>query len=228
MAAPGNDPFSATGPNAPNLINHVLSPKIVSGPTGYNVKLDLINVDNSYIQGTFSGKYVTVNRNVAIGEEAGLSGQQTDAVAIGYQSGRSDQGISAVAVGVLAGFTGQGSSSVAIGNNSGYTNQGERSVAIGIVAGNVAQGSGSVAIGDRAGFSNQASDSIAIGKRAGFFNQPANTIILNASGFAVNGVAGQTSSFYVNPVRQVTGGVLPPGFYNMAYNPTTSEIIYWS
>lgn len=44
---PGNDPFS--GSNTRNILNHLVSPKIVSdGSTGFTVKTDLINVDTVY------------------------------------------------------------------------------------------------------------------------------------------------------------------------------------
>lgn len=50
MANPGNDPFS--GSNVRNVLQHILSPKIVSdGTCGYTVKEDLINIDNIYING---------------------------------------------------------------------------------------------------------------------------------------------------------------------------------
>ena len=44
---PGNDPFSGT--TTRNILQHVLSPKIVSdGTGGYQVKTDLINVDHIF------------------------------------------------------------------------------------------------------------------------------------------------------------------------------------
>ena len=44
---PGNDPFSGT--TTRNILQHVLSPKIVSdGSGGYQVKTDLINVDHIF------------------------------------------------------------------------------------------------------------------------------------------------------------------------------------
>ncbi len=47
MATPGNDPFSGT--TTRNLLQHIISPKIVSdGTGGYTVKTDLINIDKSY------------------------------------------------------------------------------------------------------------------------------------------------------------------------------------
>jgi len=54
MAGNGNDPFS--GSNVRNILEHVLSPKIVSdGTNGYTVALDLINVDNIYATGNIYG-----------------------------------------------------------------------------------------------------------------------------------------------------------------------------
>ena len=54
MAGNGNDPFS--GSNVRNILEHVLSPKIVSdGINGYTVALDLINVDNIYATGNIYG-----------------------------------------------------------------------------------------------------------------------------------------------------------------------------
>lgn len=44
---PGNDPFS--GSNTRNILNHIISPKIVSdGSGGFTVKTDLINIDHVY------------------------------------------------------------------------------------------------------------------------------------------------------------------------------------
>jgi hypothetical protein len=54
MATGGNDPF--LGSNTRNLLQHVLSPKIVSdGSNGYVVKLDMINIDNIYASGNIYG-----------------------------------------------------------------------------------------------------------------------------------------------------------------------------
>lgn len=83
----------------------------------------------------------------------------------------------------------------------------------------------SIGIGSQAGQTNQGTNSIAIGKFAGRVNQGTQTIILNATGSDLNGVAGQTGSFYVAPIRNasdqgVTGAVLP-----LSYNTTTSEIV---
>ena len=53
MATGGSDPFSGT--NTRNLLQHVFTPKIVQGPSGYIVKQDLINVDNVYVTGDIIG-----------------------------------------------------------------------------------------------------------------------------------------------------------------------------
>jgi len=67
MAGNGNDPFS--GSNVRNVLEHVLSPKIVpDGSGGYAVKLDLINVDNVYASGNIYGAGGT------IGGGGGLTG----------------------------------------------------------------------------------------------------------------------------------------------------------
>ena len=141
-----------------------------------------------------------------------------------------------IALGVNAGQNNQGASSVAIGANAGYIAQGGSSVAIGFVAGNGLQGNTAVAIGASAGYANQGADAVALGFGAGEFSQglqavaigayaggtsqPANTIILNASGSAVNGVAAQTNSFYVAPIRTTANGT------PLMYNSTTKEITY--
>ena len=141
-----------------------------------------------------------------------------------------------IALGQNAGETSQGANSVAIGANAGYIAQGGSSVAIGFVAGNGLQGNTAVAIGASAGYANQGADAVALGFGAGEFSQglqavaigayaggtsqPANTIILNASGSAVNGVAAQTNSFYVAPIRTTANGT------PLMYNSTTKEITY--
>jgi len=149
---------------------------------------------------------------ISIGRSAGLSaGRGNDSIAIGTVSGG-----------------GQGENSIALGNGAGSLGQGTNSVAIGMTAGS-AQNSNAVAIGYYAGGSGtvgQGNNSIAIGNQAGKIDQHANTIVLNATGTALN--TSGTDRLIVKPIRQVVNGSLPSGFYNMAYNPTTGEIIYWT
>ena len=125
-----------------------------------------------------------------------------------------------IALGSDAGSIAQGANSVAIGVIAGQTSQGGDAVAIGTGAGKDTQGDSAVAIGNVAGFTGQGANAIAIGKAAGATSQPANTIILNATGVAINGVAAQTNSFYVDPIRTTANGT------PLMYNSTTKEITY--
>jgi len=60
MTTPGNDPFSGT--NTRDLLQHVISPKIVSdGSSGYTVKTDLINIDDAYVTDQVKAKSVTIS-----------------------------------------------------------------------------------------------------------------------------------------------------------------------
>jgi len=146
----------------------------------------------------------TAETKIALGENAGVTDQQAQAVAIGRLAGQTSQGANSVAIGVIAGQTSQGSGAVAIGGNAGVTNQGANAVAVGV----------------NVGVTSQGANSVAIGAAAGNTNQPANTIILNASGSTVNGVAAQTDSFYVAPIRTTANGT------PLMYNSTTKEITY--
>jgi hypothetical protein len=128
-----------------------------------------------------------------------------------------------IALGASAGSITQGNNATAVGWLAGYNNQGTAAVAFGREAGEINQGQYAVAVGPGAGYTGQGADAIAIGSNAGSTSQPANTIILNASGSAVNGVALQTNSFYVAPIRNVSGanGVVQ-------YDATTKEVSYSS
>lgn len=62
MSTAGNDPFSNT--TTRNLLQHLVSPKIVSdGTGGYQVKTDLINIDNAYVQNNTISKQLTVQNS---------------------------------------------------------------------------------------------------------------------------------------------------------------------
>ena len=128
-----------------------------------------------------------------------------------------------IALGENAGSITQGNNATAVGWLAGYNNQGTAAVAVGREAGEINQGQYAVAVGPGAGYTGQGANAVAIGYNAGQTSQPANTIILNASGSAVNGVALQTSSFYVDPIRNATGanGVVQ-------YDSTTKEVSYSS
>jgi hypothetical protein len=163
-----------------------------------------------------------VNTSLAIGNNAGYN-QSSNSVAIGYYAGNTGQMSSSVAIGDNAGKNGQQKNSVAIGIFAGANSQDYSAIAIGDNAGNASQSIGAVAIGTSAGKQSQGTNSIAIGTFAGITGQASNTIILNASGSELNGVSGQTGSFYVRPIRNQAGLVTP-----LMYNPTTYEIVQGS
>ena len=183
--------------------------------------------------GAYAGEINQDQYGIAIGNTAGQVNQGSGGFALGVGAGNSNQGNDAVAIGSIAGAVNQGIEAVAIGHFAQNTSTQSYNVAIGRYAGNINQGSRSTAIGSRAGQTNQGNFSVAIGGAAGQTNQHANTIVINALGSTSTGGSTatntlQANSFYVTPVRHVVNGSLPSGFYNMAYNPTTGEIIYWT
>ena len=146
-------------------------------------------------------------------------------IAIGENAGLTTQGTNAVAIGVGAGETNQAACGVAIGVNAGNQNQGSYGVAVGGGAGNISQGADAVAIGVVAGNANQGESAVAIGHYAGPTSQGANSIIINATGSPLNQTT--ASTFTVKPVR--LGGAnfaALTGFSPCYYNPTTGEFIY--
>ena len=160
---------------------------------------------------------------ISIGQEAGKTSQGSYSVAIGRWAGRTSQGGAAVAIGSSTGETSQGEQAIAIGEATGASNQRNFAVAIGSSAGRYTQGESAVAVGYRAGLTTQGVSSIAIGNRAGeglATAQADQTVIINATGYALNGNPGQIDSFYVAPVRNDTGNVSTALFYNT----TTKEI----
>jgi hypothetical protein len=180
---------------------------------------------------------------IAIGQSAGNDHQGEHSIAMGWNAASyPNSGPNGIALGQYAGWC-QNTGSIAIGYQAGINgfqlgpykiSSGTNVIAIGYNAGQV-QYSNAIAIGATSGGGNgqspQGANSIAIGNLAGSapalnFGQAANSIILNATGVALT--TATTSSFIVKPIRQVVNGSLPTGFYNMAYNPTTGEIIYWT
>jgi hypothetical protein len=179
---------------------------------------------------------ISVNTGAAtwssLGNKTGASGPTT--IGLGQNSSFFFQGTNAIAIGVASGYTNQGAYSVALGDQAGNDHQGNNAIAIGQQAGSNTQGYQAIAIGTAAGGGTnniQGAYSIAIGAYSGNSGagssvmQAPNSIVLNATSATLNATA---SGLVVKPVRHVTTGSLPSGFYNMAYNPTTGEIIYWT
>jgi len=165
--------------------------------------------DSSLIVDATSGKIYGTFYGDVVGASVSATTLRTDATKIALGNG--------------AGGTLQGIQAVAIGAGAGGSSQGQTAVAIGVGAGGTSQGQNAVAIGNNAGISSQGQTAIAIGYSAGSTNQAARTIILNATGSVVDGVALQTDSFYVAPIRNATGtsGIVQ-------YDATTKEVSYSS
>ena len=147
-------------------------------------------------------------------------------IGLGTQAGAVSQGDNSIAIGNVAGAISQGVGAVSVGYSAGYSNQGANATAVGIGAGTVSQGTDAVAIGAGAGNEVQGANAVAIGAYAGQNNQAGNSIVINATGAALEQTTPNT--FTVKPVRNGGTSGLPAGFYQMAYNPTTGEIVYYS
>jgi hypothetical protein len=129
MASPGNDPFS--GSNTRNLLQHVFSPKIVQGVTGasiggYDVRVDLINIDNIYTTGTIYGPNGAITGGGGASGTTGPTGRtgptgatgRTGPTGPGYTGSTGPTGPNGIGVGItgLTGTVGTLSNAVAGGN----------------------------------------------------------------------------------------------------------------
>jgi hypothetical protein len=122
----------------------------------------------------------TGNTNsIAIGTDAGIE-QQTATIAIGHEAGNSGQDRSAVAIGRSAGETDQGRSSIAIGRYAAADDQSEEAIAIGYYAGNSEQRYHAIAIGAEAGNTDQSYSAVAIGNQAGNYNQGTTSVAIGS------------------------------------------------
>jgi hypothetical protein len=167
------------------------------GPFSYNPSLGEFRVATTLkIRGGTDGQ-------VAIGDNAGLTGQGQYATAIGIQAGNSNQGAQSFALGQNAGYVNLGASAVSIGGNSCLNGSGIGSISIGGEANRVTSGG---------------NYSIAIGFQAGYNSQTAGSICLNASGSALDP---NTAGFWVKPVKNDTSVQQA-----LQYNIGTGEITY--
>jgi hypothetical protein len=141
-----------------------------------------------------------------LGDKNNSSGP-TD-IALGLDAGTS-QGLGAIAIGALAGNAGQATAAIAIGGGAATTNQ----------------GACAVALGQSAGISDQGAEALALGSQAGTTSQASCSIVINASGAPLENTVSNTT--VIKPVRDGGTG-LPAGFKQVAYNPTTGELVYYS
>ena len=169
--------------------------------------------------GAFTAASANISGSVNASNITGTNIRSTaTTVALGLDAGQTGQQAGAVGVGVNSGFFNQGSNTVALGYNAGRDTQGANSIAIGEGAGNSFQGGNSIAIGVNAGSNGQGTNSIAIGTNAAPNVQNNYTIVLNASGS--NLVTAQANSFYVKPIRNASAGNI------LQYDATSGEVTY--
>jgi len=189
---------------------------------------------NSIGIGSLSGNNTQGTDCIAIGRQAGQFQQNNQSIAIGVLSGNNTQGPNSIGIGNGSANFGQGEKSIALGFESAYNNQGTNCISIGNLAGTYNQVSDAIAIGNEAGSSNQGLGAVAIGRFAGGQGQGVcsiaigclagevfqsnNSIVLNASG---NNQPALESGFFVNPVRNTTGG----SPVVVAYDTTNNEFI---
>ena len=186
----------------------------------------LVDAVNNVISGDIDTTSLKVTSlEIAIGLNSGGSAnafqvaQSAEAIAIGKEAGRTGQGQTSIAVGSAAGNTNQGQQAIAIGKSTGGTSQGTDAIAIGTTAGGFNQGTDAIAIGQEAGGEDQSGYAIAIGNQAGNLTQGTSSIAIGnqagetTQGFssvAVGDMAGQTSqgdnAVAVGRRAQFTGG----------------------
>jgi hypothetical protein len=150
MSGGGNDPFS--GSNTRNLLQHLVSPKIVeNGTGGYEVRVDLTNVDNIYASGTvYSG-----------GGGIGITGTATNEYLVWNETTKEwviGGTPPSTSVYLAAGSTGTSSENVCVGL---YTQAAGSSVSIGHT---IYSGVGDVTIGNST--TSSGGNNVTIGKNA--------------------------------------------------------------
>ena len=202
--------------------------------------------------GRYAGNYDQGTQSIAIGPLAGWDEQGDYAISIGRHAGEEMQGTNAIAIGNEAGrgvnpdsIESYPTANWVSGGTSGTTtfvvdtttgiypgmmpmannfnecvitaiNRDTNEITISV--GTAGDLSGQIAF-----FGKQGENAIAIGAFAGASVQHPNSIIINASGSEV--VSAGEGTMVVQSLRQVTGGSIPAGFYQTAWNPITGEMI---
>jgi len=166
------------------------------------------------------GSGLTISLNGVISASGG--GGSTTWATLGDKNNAS--GPTEIALGGDAG-TGQGLGAIAIGAIAGNSNQGSGATAVGGGAGVTNQGANAVAIGQSAGITDQGIEALALGSQAGTTSQADYSIVINATGAPLENTVSNTT--VIKPVRDGGTG-LPVGFKQVAYNPTTGELVYYS
>ena len=189
--------------------------------------------------GTYAGQYCQREYAISIGSFTATNCQQTNAIAIGAYAAYNDN----------TNFTLQHDNSIC-GPNDGadntitvtnlystsdirpgmvINNNGYNHVVITAVNGQVltlasTPNAGSITPGSFFNvYARQGINAIAIGAYAASKTQFPNSIVINATGSDLASAGSDT--LVIKSLRQVTGGTIPTGFYQVAWNPTTGEMI---
>jgi hypothetical protein len=194
---------------------------------------------NAVAVGNYAGRCYQGNASVAIGYYAAQNCQQTNAIAIGPYAAYTDNtsftlqhdgstcGPNDGANGTITVNTAYGISDIRPGMyiyDNGYNN-----VLITAVNGHTltlasAPNAGSVTPNYNFTIrARQGTNAIAIGAYAASKTQFPNSIVINATGSDLPSAGSGT--LVIQSLRQVTGGSIPTGFYQVAWNPTTGEMI---
>jgi hypothetical protein len=194
--------YTGTGNRVMTTASPASSTTIRGGRLGIGKNAANVNASLDVV-GEIRGSYLRSDGSrVAVGADAGLTGQGTSSVAIGLSAGANVQATASVAIGVNAGSNTQGSNAVAIGSSAGQSSQGVEAVAVGFAAGLTSQSFEAVAIGRSAGGTGQKDSAVAVGAYAGTTGQGALAVAVgrnagsNTQGVlavAVGHLAGQTS-----------------------------------
>jgi hypothetical protein len=168
--------------------------------------------------GTNYSDYIYWNNNawavgstgVHLGTNAGQTGSASNCISIGYNSGRYGQSNGSIAIGNNAGVTGLGSNSISIGNYAGNYN------------GSTGQGSNSIQLNSSGNTGIQGNASIFLNSTIGStgFSCPSGSIVLISDN--ASNIGSTASSFYVNPVRQISQNNI------LGYDSVAKEITYFS
>jgi hypothetical protein len=198
-------PTGPTGPIGPQGIQGIQGPQGIQGIQGIrgpagNIENFCASTWGEYIVFGESSWSANCSNKLYLGQFAGENNQQDYAIAVGYGAGQNDQESAAIAIGFGAGSTMQQNHSIAIGTQAGETSQGAHSIAIGFGAGIFSLGENSIVLGHMANAENVD-----------------DCIVINATSSILDG---QTSGFYVNPIRQEFESNL------LCYNNSTKEITY--
>ncbi|SNR34187.1 DUF1566 domain-containing protein [Lutibacter flavus] len=189
---------------------------------------DAIDLKENAITATTQGqikvwngtKWIVSTDKIGIGNAAGSTSQEPNALAIGTQAGTSTQGGKSIAIGYQSGMTTQGWNATAVGQEAGKTNQQGNAVAIGNVAGYNAQGGGAIAIGILAGYETQGSNATAVGSKAGYYYQGENGVAVGinsgrqyqgTNAVAVGNEAGNGSQGANSVALGITAGQISQG-----------------